>query len=375
MTNIVYCRILASKHYVHITLMTILRKHKRGLILFLALAIYLITALWLQSSYGMPYYVPYIYLPLQNIRSHVLQYLPFSLGDLIYIGLLIWLLISLFRFVRNIILSHRLGKHIVGNQLLRFAATLVFLYASFIILWGANYKREPLIPESQSTLDTATLIALNDTLVAEINRLPNTDNPLNLAQINQRINIDYQNMFGPKVPLLNVKPTLFGSSLHYFGIQGYYNPLTGEGQFATSLPPFMWGFVVAHEMAHQAGIASEGDANFIAYMICVQDSMPGMQYSGYLNLFLYANRELFEIDSTMGKAKYEALNATVREDIEALKKLRKQYKSSFRGLSIDVYHWYLQNRGLKQGIGSYRLISKKVYEWELDGKPKISLYP
>jgi hypothetical protein len=355
--------------------MTILRKHKRGLILFLALAIYLITALWLQSSYGMPYYVPYIYLPLQNIRSHILQYLPFSLGDLIYVGLFIWLLISLFRFVRNIIRSHRLGTHIVGNQLLRFAATLVFLYASFIILWGANYKREPLIPESSSTLDTATLIALNDTLVAEINRLPNRDNPLNLAQINKRINIDYQHMFGPKVPLLNVKPTLFGSSLHYFGIQGYYNPLTGEGQFATSLPPFMWGFVVAHEMAHQAGIASEGDANFIAYMICVQDSMPGMQYSGYLNLFLYANRELFEIDSTMGKAKYEALDIAVREDIETLKKLRKQYKSNFRGLSIDVYHWYLQNRGLKQGIGSYRLISKKVYEWERDGKPKVSLYP
>lgn len=352
-----------------------LRKHKRGLILFLALAAYLVAALWLQSSYGMPYYVPGVYLPLQNIRSHILQYLPFSLGDLIYVGLFIWLLISLFRFVRNIIRSRRIGKHIVGNQLLRFAATLVFLYASFIILWGANYKREPLIPESSTTLDTATLIALNDTLVAEINRLPDRTNPLSLTQINKRINIDYRNMFGPKVPLLLVKPTLFGGSLHYFGIQGYYNPLTGEGQFTTSLPHFMWGFVVAHEMAHQAGIASEGDANFIAYMICVQDSMPGMQYSGYLNLFLYANRELFEIDSTLSKTKYEALNAPVRDDIEALKKLRKRYKSSFRGLSTDLYHWYLQNRGLKQGIGSYRLISKKVYEWEQEGKPKVQLYP
>jgi len=351
------------------------QKHKRGLILFLALTIYLIAALWLQSSSGMMYYIPYIYLPLQNIRSHILQYLPFSLGDIIYISLFIWLLISLVRFVRNIILSRRLGKHIVGNQLLRFAATLVFLYASFIILWGANYKREPLVPESGNSLDTATLAALNDTLVAEINRLPARDDMPDLTQLNRRINMDYRQLFGPKVPLLHVKPTLFGSSLHYFGIQGYYNPLTGEGQFATSLPPFMWGFVVAHEMAHQAGIASEGDANFIAYMICVQDTMPAMQYSGYLNLFLYANRELYDIDSNLSKAKYEALNATVRADIETLKKLRKRYKSSFRGLSIDLYHWYLQNRGLKQGIGSYRLISRKVYEWELEGEPRINLYP
>lgn len=355
--------------------MTLQRKHKRGLILFLALAVYLIAALWLQSSYGMPYYVPYVYLPLQNIRSHVLQYLPFSLGDIIYIGLFIWLLTSLVRFVRNVIRSRRLGRHIVGNQLLRFAATLIFLYASFILLWGANYKREPLVPESSSTLDTATLAALNDTLVAELNRLPPAQHTFTLSQLNQRINTDYRALFGPKVPLLHVKPTVFGSSLHYFGIQGYYNPLTGEGQFATSLPPFMWGFVVAHEMAHQAGIASEGDANFIAYMICVQDSLPEMQYSGYLNLFLYANRELFEIDSTLSKAKYEALAAPVRTDIEQLKALRKRYKSNFRGLSIDLYHWYLQNRGLKQGIGSYRLISKKVYEWEQEGKPKVRLYP
>lgn len=337
--------------------------------------LFLLFALWLQSDPGIVYYTVYIYLPLQNLRIRMLELIPFSIGDLLYSGLLIWLLITLYRLINNIVYSRKNGIRQLSRQLLRIATSLTFLYSCFIILWGANYKRAPLVPESTVTLDTATLAALNDSLVAEINRLPTTPGQMSLPQLNRRLEQDFRQLFGPKIPLLNVKPTLFGSSLHYFGIQGYYNPLTGEGQFATSLPYFMWGFVVAHEMAHQAGIASEGDANFIAYMVCVQDSIPAMQYSGYLNLFLYANRELDEVDSALSNLKYQSLNTRAQSDIETLKKLRKQYKSYFRGVSIDLYHWYLQNRGLKQGIGSYRLISKKVFEWEQEGKPRVNLYP
>ncbi|RQO32315.1 hypothetical protein DBR32_01520 [Taibaiella sp. KBW10] len=343
--------------------------------LIVLLSLYLISALWLQSAKGIQFYIPYVYLPLQRIRNTLFHMFRFSIGDIVYIILLAWLLYTLFKLIQFLFTWRKNKK----NLLLKFgriSMTLVFLYASFIILWGANYNRPKLISDHDTeSLDKNALIALNDSLVHKLNTLNPHEQPLVLSELNKQLSKDYSLLFGPKVPELMVKPTVFGNMLHYFGIQGYYNPLSGEGQFAASLPQFMWGFVIAHEMAHQAGIASEGEANFLAYVVCVQDSLAPTQYSGYFNLFLYANRELAETDSALALAKYEALNPSTRADIQTLKNMRQQYRSIFRGLSLDFYNWYLQNRGLKQGIRSYRQIARNVYDWEQKGKPAIALYP
>lgn len=340
------------------------------------LLLYLISALWLQSAHGIHFYIRHIYLPLQELRNRLLNAIPFSVGDIIYLVLLVWLLYTIFKLVRYSF-SWRKHKTLLLKTLAKIPLTLIFLYASFILLWGANYNRAKLISDHDTDpLDMPTLVALNDSLVAKLNTIERQGpKDLSLSQLNRQLSTEYSRLFGPEVPGLRVKPTLFGNSLHYFGIQGYYNPLSGEGQFAASLPAFMWGFVVAHEMAHQAGIASEGEANFLAYVVCVQDTVPSVQYSGYLNLFLYANRELAETDSTLAQSKYNNLNTATQADIETLRKMRQQYKSIFRGLSLDFYNWYLQNRGLKQGIKSYRQISRNVYDWEQKGKPAIVLYP
>ena len=54
---------------------------------------------------------------------------------------------------------------------------------------------------------------------------------------------------------------------------------------SATLLPFERPFVVAHEWSHLAGVADEGDANFLAWLACVQ-APPPAQYSGWL--FLYS---------------------------------------------------------------------------------------
>ena len=45
--------------------------------------------------------------------------------------------------------------------------------------------------------------------------------------------------------------------------------------------------VLAHEMAHLAGVTGEGEANYWAYDFCRRSSDPSVRYSGSLELFPY----------------------------------------------------------------------------------------
>ena len=66
---------------------------------------------------------------------------------------------------------------------------------------------------------------------------------------------------------------------------GMTDPYFLETLISSGLLPFERPFVVAHEWSHLAGLAQEGEANFVAWLACVHASPPA-QYSGWL--FLYS---------------------------------------------------------------------------------------
>ena len=67
------------------------------------------------------------------------------------------------------------------------------------------------------------------------------------------------------------------------GLSGFYMPFTGEPNFNDAQPDFDLPYVIAHEKAHQRGFAREDEANFIAFLVCVNSTDPYLRYSGYLN--------------------------------------------------------------------------------------------
>lgn len=335
------------------------------------LAISLLT----NSESGFDFYTHYIFIPLQNLRGKLFYNLPFSIGDVVYIGAFLWLLISLGKLI-YLLITFRKNKQRLMLYTLNSAIVLLAVYFSFLILWGSNYKRTQLSQQffQENKWDSTQLLSLNNYLLTELSAYDSGQRKLDLKTYNQLIFKDYQSQFGA-TPLLSVKPTLYGHLFNYFGIQGFYNPFSGEGQIVHRLPDFMWPFVIAHEMAHQTGIANEGEANFLAYITCIKSDVTEIRYSGFFNLFLYANSELARKDSISAKKVFEQLPAFSKNNLITLKEMRKQYKSVFRGVSLDVYNWFLQNQGLEEGLASYGKISKWVYAWEQQGQPKVVLYP
>ena len=96
----------------------------------------------------------------------------------------------------------------------------------------------------------------------------------------------------------SIKSSVYGLLGDYLGFTGYYNPFTGEAQVNTTVPKFLIPYITLHEMGHQIGYAKEDEANFSGYLAAVASHDTLFQYSTYLDLFVYANREVYYFDST-----------------------------------------------------------------------------
>lgn len=310
------------------------------------------------------YYIRHIFLPLQRMRSSLFNTVSISVGDTLYLLLALLLLTILIRVV-YFLFTFRKNKSDLLTESLRLLIMPLLVYFMFLLLWGGNYSRKPLSSAwDLKTLqwNTAALIDLNHTLVTQMNAIrPQKISYTPLETTNRLADELYHQRFGNRLPALKVKPTSLGYMLNYLGIQGYYNPLSGEGQFNRFIPLFMHPFVVSHEMAHQAGIAAEDDANLLAYVIGSESNIPAFRYSAYFNLFLYAYSDLQVQDSLAAKQVFASLNQQSKNDMDTLRAMNRRYRSRFRRFSTSLYDEYLRMHGQTEGINTYGDVSRWVY--------------
>jgi len=336
----------------------------------IALLLIIIIGIQLALAYSIDFtffYTRHIFLPLQRWRSFLFNRAGISIGDMLYLLLSLFFLLLLLRTIYFAI-TFRKNKADFYTELLRLLTFPVTVYLFFLILWGGNYMRPALSANwkmNSFSWDKDTLIRLNMQLLARLNEesrdtiiFPEDE------QLNLLLNTAYHNQFGDRLPVMKIKATSLGYMLNYLGIQGYYNPLSGEGQFNRFIPAFMHPFVIAHEMAHQAGIAAEDDANLLAYIVCSESNVLPIRYSAHFNLFLYAFSELKLTDRQAAKEIFDQLNQTNRNNIEELRKMSRKYKSGFRKMSNSLYDEYLRMHGQTEGIDSYSLVTRWAYFWE-----------
>jgi len=146
---------------------------------------------------------------------------------------------------------------------------------------------------------------------------------------------------------------LWGWLGNYLGFTGYYNPFTGEAQVNTMFPKFLQPFTTCHEVAHQLGYAKEREANFVGYLAAAASQDTLLQYSVYLDLYMYSNRNLFETDSAAAKEFRKQLVPGVLEDLKEWKAFNKKYRNPVEPVIRWIYGIYLERNQQPQGVLSY----------------------
>jgi len=333
------------------------------------------------------YYSAGLYPALLSLRLWITAWVPFSIGDLIYIIVCIYLIYNLIRSLVNI-----KKEGINKGKIWRASAIILLVWISFKLLWGLNYDRlgaghlldieqKAYSGEAVDSLVNELIDSLNSTrklltqVKIQVDTLP-VGNPapyFSWAQeAYQRAKTSYT--FLPK-QAPRVKATLFNPLADYVGFTGYFNPFTAEGQVRTDMPGLELPFVACHETAHMLGFASESEANLIGYLVAIQSTNPYVRYSAYNEIFTYAQREQFvqlaqQKDSVgfMGAVAHNRarLDTLVKQDRQALRRFFNRHRSSVAPIMSGVYEQYLFLNKQNAGLKSY----DEVIGWLIDVKRK-----
>jgi len=242
------------------------------------------------------------------------------------------------------------------------------IYAGFCLLWGVNFwtdsfqeksgiYAQPVAPEE--LLEVTVYFASH--LVETADDVPR-DEAGRFAVSWQEILAESPAVYDPieeEFPFLRfddpgVKPMVYSRLMSRMDFTGVYCPWTGESNVNVDAPACLLPSTVTHELAHQRGIASEQECNFLAVAAAVTSDRPAYAYSGWLMGFIHLGNALYRIAPDTYWLLRDALPETVKADLEE----NNDYWDQFSGTvvqkaSTTFYDGVLKAYGDERGIQSY----------------------
>ncbi len=91
------------------------------------------------------------------------------------------------------------------------------------------------------------------------------------------------------------KPMFFSDFMCQQYMKGYYFPFSMEANINFVMHPLNRPATMCHELAHLRGYIYEDEANFIAYLACIQSEDLYVRYSGYLSVLVYLNNDVVKV--------------------------------------------------------------------------------
>ena len=156
-----------------------------------------------------------------------------------------------------------------------------------------------------------------------------------------------------KGPDLRAKPAVFSRLMSFMNNTGYFFCFTAEANVNIDCPMALLPATVAHELAHQRGVAGEDEANFVAVAACLADGDPVFVYSGALMAYVYLGNALHGTDHERWLAVYDTLGEDVRRDLHAHNAYWDRYDTPVAEVTDRVYEQVLRTYGDDRGMKSY----------------------
>lgn len=314
-------------------------------------------------------------------------WLPFSLAEWVEALVVAWLVLAPLPALRDWVNRQRTLHNVLLHGLAQLLVVTVLAVIGFYLTWGLNYARPPLVerlgwqrPDPEHPLAITELVLLADDLVDDANAryldVHGTTDAGVMTEAPGRAALDRAveagwaravaelglapGLASPRPP---AKPLLSSPLFSRFGISGFYFPFTGEANYNAWTPGWQLPLTVAHEKAHQRGLASEDEANFAGYVACALSPDPLTRYAGAL----FAQRQLLfallEVDPAVAAALVGRRHPGVQRDVTEAKAFWESQDGRARRLSQAVNDTYLRANRVRGGIDSYNLSTELIVAW------------
>ncbi len=293
----------------------------------------------------------------------------FSFAEIVIILLPLIIFVLVYFGIKSL----KCGKRRGLRYLFGFFSFITLLYSEFVFTFACGYRGYSLEKKLSFEITEVSSEELNYALVSvieELNVLSErieygkdgfSEIPYDFNELNDKLNAEYKN-FSEKYGIVQnmsskVKPILLSKPMTYTHISGVYTFFTGEANVNTNYPEYNLPYTMAHEIAHQRGIAPENEANFVAFLVCIESSDIYIQYSAYLNMFEYLSNALYYADKTLYKETISTVNKAVINELVAYGDFFDKYRDNIvADISGAVNNNYLISQGQNQGTRSYGLV-------------------
>jgi len=316
------------------------------------------------------YYALGLYPVISKVQRILLGWLPFSVGDIFYALIIVWLINRLYKTIRRIIKKQTNKKYWL-QALSQLGFIVLAVYVSFNLLWGLNYNRRGVAYQLGLKVERYSKDDLVHVMQQVVFRLNALDSP---SRVNREALLRKRNLFKGATSAYDqlarnvaqftysfssVKPSLYSYLGNYLGYTGYYNPFSGEAQVNTTVPLFVQPFTTCHEIGHQLGYAKENEANFAGYLSARSSQDPLFRYSVYFDLYSYSRYYLYAQDSVTAKQLDAQLSPGIKTDYHELREFVKKYRNPMEEIIDHLYGQYLKANNQPGG----KLTYNEVVAW------------
>ncbi|WP_395050629.1 DUF3810 domain-containing protein [Flavobacterium sp.] len=302
-----------------------------------------------------------LYVLVSKISRVTLGKIPFSVGDIIYGIVILYILKSIWN-------TRKKWKLEWKNKVLKILSVLSVVYFLFHFLWAMNYYRQPLFEKMNIERDytDADLLTFTKKLIAKTNEIQTqiTKNdslkvvfPYSNEQVFE-MNLNGYKTLSDQYPFFtytnpSIKKSLFSLPLTYMGFGGYLNPFTNEAQVNYLMPMYNSPTTSCHEMAHQMGFASESECNFIGFMASVKNDNLCFKYSGYSFALRYCLGNWYVRNEKIYDQLLKTVHPGILKNYQESEDFWRQYDTFIdKGFHI-FYDNFLKMNQQKDGMESY----------------------
>jgi hypothetical protein len=300
------------------------------------------------------------------IISAFSRHFSFSVGEALTCFLLAAIFVCVVRFcVLMYLRSEETTRRVVASARFGLWGAAACLWA-FLLCFGLNYQRPPLFVlleyEQRSaaaveleTMSRDVLLGINENYEkahADGRSIPGREEIITLLNESYNSINDLKTLL-PHGKYASPKPVFSSEIMTRLGVSGLYFPFTGEPNYNADVPDFQLPFTMAHEMAHQRGVARESEANFVAYLVCISSRDPFVRYSGYRN-GLGVIGELYRLNPEKARELVRQLGPGYREDSRRAALFWAKASGAAGLLGLRVNDLYLRANRIKAGAADYR---------------------
>lgn len=289
--------------------------------------------------------------------------LPFSASELGLYILIAAFLLSLGVMVKNVIKSKREAWGSWLSGVLLAVGILAFLYTACC---GINYHRRPFSEEEGIITYQYSVQELTDIclwLTEEVNALSgevdrDSSGVMVLETSEGEGAVEAMQSLAEEFPTLDgyypqPKELLVSEILSYQGLTGVYSPFTAEANYNGDMTAYNIPFTTCHELSHLRGFMQEEEANFIAFLACIESERADFRYSGYLSGWVYCMNALYRADYESWQEVRQLLAGEAEPDLAANSAFWDAHEGRISEMSGRINDTYLKVNGQADGVQSY----------------------